>query len=207
MDVGKIMKHVLTASNSLVQTVQDLTLKDDPDLPVLLEMSQPNSIYFKALKRFTCTAISTTHSDMIVPFASSAILLRNPFIKPSGDSAHLIVGANGFDDIHLQELIKYADVDSFLYKKTYSTEALNQMELEESDYIADEEGMVELQPEIYENLRKLPWRRIHIQFPAGNIIESLLTHQTPLAKGFNNILEVSIEKLILSNHVYFWSFF
>merc|ERR1711934_1128743 len=107
------------------------------------------------------TAFSTTHYDKIVPFPSSAIMLRNPFPKPTNDSTFLVAGASGFPDRHLKEICKYTDEDSFLYKRTFSTESLDQLEIQaeetEAEYIADEDSLVELHPQLYENLRQLPW--------------------------------------------------
>ena len=122
------MKALLSMSHSLVQTISDLTMKDNTENPLLLLMSKPDSSYFKALKLFTCTAISTTHYDKIVPFASSAIMLYNPFPKPDPSDTHLIAGASGFDNLHLAELKKYTKEDSFIYKRSYSTEALEDLE-------------------------------------------------------------------------------
>jgi len=189
--IAWILKYLMVASvMSQVQTMKDLTLEDDPEHPVLLEMSEPNSPYYKALRLFICTAISTTHYDKIVPFPSSAILLRHPFPPPEGNT-FLVAGASGFHSLQEEELRQHSDPTHFLCKRTLSTEALDQMEhLQENDldFIVDVDGLVELQPALYENLRSLPWRRIHIQFPLGNTIETLLTHQTPLAKGFNRHL-------------------
>lgn len=202
--VGWVLKHLMAMSTGLIQTVKDLTLEDDAENPILLEMSHPKSIYYEALSLFTLTAFSTTHYDKIVPFASSAIMLRNPFTKPGTDARFLVAGASGFPEKHLKVICKYIDEDSFLYKKTFSTEALDQLEqiasiARDNEYIADEEGLVELHPQLYENLRLLNWRRIHIQFPTANALDALFTHQTPLAKGFNARLSVSSFLIILSH--------
>lgn len=196
-----ILKYLMVASvMSQVQTMKDLTLEDDPENPVLLEMSMPTSPFYKALRLFLCTAISTTHYDKIVPFPSSAILLRHPFPTPPEANTFLVAGASGFHSVQEEELRQHSDPSHFLCKRTLSTEALDQLEhLQEGDleFIVDADGLVELQPALYENLRTLPWRRIHIQFPLGNAIETLLTHQTPLAKGFNRHLGVRTHSALL----------
>jgi len=206
--IGRVLKRLLLLSAGLLQTAKDLTLQDDEDLPILLKMCQPSSIYYKALSLFNLTTISTTHYDKIVPFPSSAIMLRNPFPKPQNEN-FLVAGASGFPESHLKEICKHTDENSFLFKKTFSTESLDQMESlarANEEFIADEEGLVELHPQLYENLRKLPWRRIHIQFPTGNAIEALFTHQTPLAKGINSHLEVShLVGLFMVSHTFYFS--
>ena len=169
-----------------VQTVKDLTLQDDD--PILLEMSKKSSSYFRGLKMFTSTAISATHYDKVVPFASSSILLRNPFHKPK-ESSFLVAGASGFSDDHVNLLLQYADETAFL-KTSNSDSALDLLEMSNTtkandSYINDEDCLVELHSEVYDNLNQIQWRRIHIQFPASNTLEQLLTHQTPLAKAPN----------------------
>lgn len=182
-----LLKAGITASAAQWTTVKDLCFQDSENQPILLEMSNRDSIYYKALELFNLTAISTTHYDFIVPFASSAIAVRNPYETPASNSNDfLVAGATGFDNEHLDALKKYSDIDSFIYKKTCSSDRLPSMEAEdEKEFLNDEDALVEFHKEVFQNLSTLHWRRINVQFNGSSPLNQLLTHQTPLAKKVN----------------------
>ena len=164
-------------------------LADHSEQPILLEMSQPESVYFQALQLFRRTAVATTHHDDTVPFASASILLHNPFPKPKRDSPFCILGASGFKPSQRAILQDLAGDDTCFLEDGAVEAALEKLysDSEAPDpsapYVYDSEGFVETLPALVENLQSLSWRRIFIQFPKGQLMETLLTHQMPLAKS------------------------
>ena len=194
--VGGGLRLVMSVGSSArMQTIRDLTMQDEAELPILLEMSQPESVYAQALRLFTITLVSVTHHDRIVAFASSSLLLANPFPPPTPATVTLVVGASGFSSEHEELLLQFADPDTLLIKRSTSSEALGELDLLgqdiEGSYITDTARLLELRPQVYENLCQLSWRRLNVQFPSGGAIERLLTHQMPLAKVSNMRLGVS----------------
>lgn len=186
-----------------VQTGKDLMLADHSEQPVLLEMTQPDSVYFQALQLFRRTVVATTHHDDTVPFASAAILLHNPFPKPQRSSPFCVLGASGFQSSQQAILQELAGDDTTFLQEGAVDDAvarLAQQPLPElpGPYVYDSEGYVETLPDMVNNLQSLSWRRIFIQFPQGHMVETLLTHQMPLAKSSSarvtNLLPINIRK-------------
>lgn len=82
------------------RTICDLLMRDGPH-PLVVTMSEPDSCFMKGLALFrTRTAVSTTHYDQIVPFASAAIMAENPYTPVPHSNRFFVIDSSGFGEAH-----------------------------------------------------------------------------------------------------------
>jgi len=142
-------------------------MEDTPE-PILLRMTDPNSIYMAALKRFRLrTAVAVTHNDILVPYPSAAIRSRNPYPVPAWSSPHqlTIESVSGFGDAYLNAFHPHLQPAQIVQRGVEYDPFPG--EVTQAPYACDNLHSVEYHPAVLQNLNSLPWRRVDLQFGGG----------------------------------------
>jgi len=134
----------------LSNTGNQLMLEDcEKGIPVLLEMSQKDRCFYKGLSQFKNLILySNIHNDFQVPFSTSSILERNPFL---GREKEIVFSKNYPFLIELDaEFIESKNL--ILDKSSISSDMFAQDKKKE--YLV----------EILSNLQTLVWRRVAVAY-------------------------------------------
>jgi hypothetical protein len=143
-------------------TGRELNLTDDENEPMLLRMSVPGSKHVTALEKFlNKTAVGVTHFDFIVPHAASTITSHTMVESPQhGQNTFKIAQYSGFSSIDHASLF---ESDPVVFKDPIH-DTLDKTQR----YVADSQNEILIRYDILENLQKINWRRIHVQFGMEN---------------------------------------
>jgi len=151
----------LVLSKVFSETGRELTLHDATDErpPLLVEMTLPDSTFFKGLSLFpNLVAYANVKNDMSVPFCTASIVARNPYIESkeklvfSEKYAHIIE-----DHALATEDSMLASLDDAFMKDSKRNELIT----------------------IVKNLNKLKWKRVSVYFDSW---VSYLSHEVIVAK-------------------------
>jgi len=106
---GRLIQATLDAATLVgSRSIRDLLMADGRP-PLLVTMAEPGSCFMAALAAFRSrTAVSSTHYDQIVPFASAAIMAENPFPPVRHSSRFLVMASSGFSAAHEGVIATYA---------------------------------------------------------------------------------------------------
>ena len=132
---------------------------------LLLEMSDPNGKFIKALNRFSFrTIVGATHYDMSVPHSGACIQVNNPFTAPnySPNVTFHIVGHSNFESsacaiLSLEDKLKQEPEKNSNFS---------------DDMVMDSECIQQLPSRMLVNLRNINWRRVHVQFEIPGLIHT-----------------------------------
>jgi len=171
------MKHIIG------ETGKQLCLEDSGyggrKEPILLQMSEPDSKFIHALRKFKyCTLSGATHFDMIVPHATSMISYSHSYTEPlfRNQLSFAVVGHSRFFDTHTTNTDTYyhrlLPLDKCIDNEPDASDML--VQASERKFLSDQAQEIEFIPSIMHNLQyhsNVQWRRIHLQFEIMNKLE------------------------------------